>query len=151
MKIISLFKTFSILHSVILNLVSTSAKRILDCQTGKRLLKNGSKMKPGTVNNYRSLQKLLLDFVAKNRITLRIKNLNNCTSRQFLIERNYWKKVYRGLTNYMYKTKNNHDNYVGTNLKLIRSFFNYLNTEKGIETKLILPDFRGNSGDRIKC
>jgi len=35
----------------------------------------------------------------------------------------------------MYKTKNNHDNYVGTNLKLIRSFFNYLNTEKGIETK----------------
>ena len=108
---------------------------IIDCQTGKRLLKNGSRMKPGTIKNYLSLKRLLEDFVRKNQLSLRIKNLNNCTSRQFLIERKYWKKVYRGLTNYMYKTKNNHDNYVGTNFKLIRSFFNYLNTEKGIETK----------------
>ena len=114
---------------------------ILDCQTGKRLLKNGSRMKPGTIKNYLSLKRLLEDFVTQTQILLRVKNLNNCTSRQFLIERSYWKKVYSRLTNYMYKTKNNHDNYVGTNFKLIRSVFNYLNTEKGIETKQLQKIF----------
>lgn len=108
---------------------------ISECQTGKRLLKNGARMKPGTIKNYKSFYRLLKDFVTNNKFSLRIENLNNCTSRQFLIERNYWRKVYRRLTNYLYKTKNNHDNYVGTNYKLMRSFFNYLNIEKGIETK----------------
>ena len=110
---------------------------IIDCQSGKRLLKNGGRMKPGTIKNYKSLNSLLKDFSTKNHLSLQIENLNNCTSRQFQIERNYWKKIYRRLTNYMYKTKNNHDNYVGTNFKLIRSFFNYLNVEKGIDTKQI--------------
>jgi len=60
--------------------------------------------------------------------------MNKSSMRELLKEKNYWKRFYFRFTEFMYSKRNCHDNYVGSTIKLIRSFFNYLNYEKGINT-----------------
>lgn len=108
---------------------------ISECEKGKHLQKNGTKFKSGTINNYRSMRRVLEKFSNEKQFEIRIVSLHKCSKQQFLSEKRYWKKFYRSLSDYMYKDCNHFDNYVGTIFKLIRSFFNYLNTEKGIDTK----------------
>lgn len=108
---------------------------ILDCEKGKHLQKNGTRMKPGSIQNYKSMRRVLETFCVAKIFELRIVDLKKCTKQQFLVEKRYWKKFNTQLSKYMYKDCNHFDNYVGTTFKLIRSFCNYLNKEKGIDTK----------------
>jgi integrase len=108
---------------------------ISECESGKHLLKNGSKMREGSINNYKSLNKLLIKFCTEKKVTLKITNLIKCSQREYVKEKNQWKKVYNKLTQYMYSECNHYDNYVGATMKLIRSFFNYLKYEKGIDCR----------------
>ncbi|MGZ4082674.1 MAG: hypothetical protein ACXVOH_14445, partial [Bacteroidia bacterium] len=60
---------------------------------------------------------------------LRIKEYEHLNTREKISEKNYWKKFYLNFCTYLFHEKNCHDNYVGANLKLLRSFFNYLADE----------------------
>lgn len=108
---------------------------ITNCESGRYLLKNGSKMTSGTIKNYKSLNILLWKYCKMNNIELKIKNLIKCSQREYIKERIKWKKFYKKLTVYMYKKCNHFDNYVGATMKLIRSFFSYLKSEKGIDCR----------------
>jgi integrase len=49
--------------------------------------------------------------------------------RQAETERNYWKKFYTRFCDYLYSDCGHYDNYVGSVVKNIKVFFNYLNKE----------------------
>ena len=83
------------------------------------------------------MRSLLLKFCIECKTDLRINNLLRCTEKEFNKEKIYWKRVYKKLTNFMYKDCNHYDNYVGANMKYLRSFFNYLYSDRGIDTRSI--------------
>ena len=102
---------------------------IKDTETGKRLKKNGEKIKPGSVSNYTYVLLNLVRFSTDTNFELRICDIARLGKKELLSEKNYWKKFYRNFTQYLYKN-GCHDNYVGANVKVIRVFFNYLKNEK---------------------
>ncbi len=46
----------------------------------------------------------------------------------------YWKKFYKEFTAYLYRDRNCFDNYVGHNIKQVRTFFNWINNDLAIHT-----------------
>lgn len=108
-------------------------KFINDSETGKRLKKNGERITKGTVNNYKYVFQNLTLFSTEEGFDLRIFSVSKLTQREFKTEKNYWKKFYQKFTDFLYK-RGCYDNYVGTNIKIIKLFFNYLKTEQYIDT-----------------
>jgi len=101
-------------------------------KSGKLLLKNGARMRKGSIANYENLCKILKEFCDFTGFELRILKSKRNNNYPFRKEKNYWRKFYFQFTKYLYSTRNCFDNYVGTLIKLIRSFFNHLEREKGI-------------------
>lgn len=112
-----------------LNFFELFDKFIRDSVRGKRLQKNGKKLNEGTLKNYRYTFNLLKDFFSNKNFDLRLRSVQKLNKRENKIEKNYWKKFYKKFSDYMYDDLNFYDNYVGTNFKIIRVFFNYLNDE----------------------
>lgn len=106
---------------------------IKETVTGKRVKKNGERIKPVSVQNYNHLLTNLTRFSNDTKFELRICDASKLSKREFLSEKNYWKKFYLKFTDYLYK-KDCHDNYVGSNIKIIRAFFNYLKNDKDLST-----------------
>ena len=106
---------------------------IKDSETGKRLKKNGSKITKGTIANYRYVLHNLIEFSNTCDFELRLADAHKLNKRELVSEKNYWKKFYHKFSNFMYK-KGCYDNYVGANMKQIRTFFNYLKNEKHYNT-----------------
>jgi len=104
-----------------------------DSKSGKRLKKNGEKIREGTIKNYCAVYRNVTLFSQEKNFDLRICDANKLTQREFISEKNYWKKFYKQFTKYLY-ANGCHDNYVGTNVKIIRSLFNYMENEKNIST-----------------
>jgi len=101
---------------------------------GRRLKADGSKIKPQTIDNYVYVLRYLQEYEKEYNITLRIRVMNGYNKRTFIAERNYWKKFYNQFTDFLYTKKDCFDNYVGTVIKVIRIFFNFLNKEMSIQT-----------------
>jgi integrase len=118
----------------ILNLSNLYTKFINDSISGKRLQANGKKIGKGTIISYQCTLSLLQKFGAAKNFELRIKPVKYLTQRQMDTEKNYWNKFYRHFTDYMYADCNHFDNYVGLNIKNIRTFFGYLNKGMMINT-----------------
>ncbi len=108
-------------------------KFIKDTETGKRLKKNGTRIKADSIQNYKSVCLNLERFIAKEQYDWRICDASKLNKRELGSEKNYWKKFYNSFTAFLYG-KGCHDNYVGTNVKILRTFFNYLKFEKDIST-----------------
>lgn len=106
---------------------------IKETETGKRLKKNGEKIKQGSIDNYKYVLQNLIQFSTDTDFELRICEVNKLSKRELQSEKSYWKKFYQKFTEYMYK-KGCHDNYVGANIKVIRVFFNYLKNDKDFFT-----------------
>src|SRR5690606_12281435 len=106
---------------------------IRDTETGKRLKKNGERIKPASIDNYRFVLKNLVAFSAENKLELRICDASKLNKRELQSEKSYWKKFYQKFTAFLYKN-GCHDNYVGTNIKTLRVFFNYLKNDKDFVT-----------------
>jgi integrase len=106
---------------------------IKDTETGKRLKKNGEKIKSGSIDNYRYVLHNLIKFSTDTAFELRICDAQKLSTRELSSEKNYWKKFYQKYTEYLYKN-GCHDNYVGANIKVIRVFFNYLKNDKDFFT-----------------
>ena len=106
---------------------------IKETRSGKRLKKNGERVKEGTIKNYEAVFKNFLSFGIDKNFDLRICNANKLTQREFQSEKNYWKKFYQAFTKYLY-SKGCHDNYVGMNTKTIRTVFNFIERDKNFNT-----------------
>ncbi|WP_353780190.1 tyrosine-type recombinase/integrase [Winogradskyella sp. 3972H.M.0a.05] len=106
---------------------------IRESQTGKRLKKNGEKIAAGTIKNYKHTLNNLEGFVLVTGFDLRLCDYAKLNKRERLSEKNYWKKFYKKFTEYLYK-KGCYDNYVGANIKQLRTFFNYLKYDKDLNT-----------------
>ena len=116
-----------------LELLPLFEKFISETQRGKRLQKNGTRIRIGTINNYKVVVASLRKFSLDTDFDLRINNASRLSGRKLKSERIYWKRFYLKYTDYLYQ-KGNFDNYVGIHIKVIRCFFNYLNRDKGIFT-----------------
>ncbi len=99
--------------------------------SGRRLTPSCKRITQGTIKNYRYAQKLLLEFEAKTQIILRIQLLHRASMRTLQKEKNYWAKFYLKFSAFLYKEKGYYDNYVKNIFKILKSFFNYLQAEKG--------------------
>ena len=108
-------------------------KFIKHTETGKRLKKNGTRINADSIQNYKSVRINLERFIEKEQFDWRISDVAKLNKREFASEKNYWKKFYNAFTAYLYK-KGCHDNYVGTNVKILRTFLNYLKHEKDFST-----------------
>lgn len=110
-----------------MQLIPLFKKFIKDTESGKRLKRNGELIRCETIKNYKFVLRNLITFKEKSDFQLRICDASKLTKREILTEKNYWKKFYKKFTDFLYK-KGCYDNYVGTNVKIIRTFFNYLKT-----------------------
>ena len=108
---------------------------------GKRLKPDGSRIKPQTVDNYQYVLRYLQEYEGEYSMILRIKVINGNNKRLFMAEHSYWKKFYLQFTGFLYQKKNCFDNYVGTVIKTIRIFFNFLNKDMGINTGVFYKNF----------
>lgn len=98
-------------------------------EKGKRLQNHGKIIRENTIVNYRHLLQHLEMFSRDSGKTLRIKDHDHLnTTRELRSEKRHWKNFYFEFTDYLYKN-NCFDNYVGSIMKLLRSFFNYLKNE----------------------
>lgn len=122
-------------------------KYINEIKKGKHLQKNGKKIKPSSVRNYFYLELLLIRFSESKKFNIRLTTTVNPSKKQFEDEKKYWKDFYLKFTNYMYDDLKHHDNYVGRMIKLLRTFFNYLITEKGMNIGFYHRKFYAPSED----
>jgi site-specific recombinase XerD len=120
-----------------LELIPLLDKFIHECEKGHHLQKNGTRLRDGSIQNYKSLRVVLQNFFISNNEPMIIHNLIRCTQKEYLNEMNRWKRVYKKFTNCLYKDCGYHDNYVGNIMKLLRSLLNYLRSQKGIDTRHI--------------
>lgn len=115
-------------------LVPLFEKFIKESYQGKRLKADGTRIKKQTIKNYEYVLVYLKGFETESKQLIRIKQYKGLNKRLFQVEKNYWRKFYNGFTQYLYRQHKCYDNYVGTVIKSIRIFFNWLNREKGIQT-----------------
>jgi hypothetical protein len=122
-------------------LIPLFEKFIKQSYSGRRLKPDGTRIKRQTVDNYNYVLQYLKEFQNKQEVILRIKVMSGYNKRTFTAERNYWKKFYSQFTDFLYSEKNCFDNYVGTVIKVIRIFFNFLNRDMSIQTGEFYKDF----------
>jgi integrase len=99
--------------------------------SGRRLSASGKRISKGTILNYRYAEKLIDQFEKKNNISLRIQLLHRASMRILQRERNYWHRFYVEFSRFLYQDKGYYDNYVMNTFKVIKTFFNYLQKQKG--------------------
>jgi len=109
-------------------------KFLNDSKSGRRLQANGKKITKGTLDNYGYTKLLLEKFCNEKNFELRIRSFKKLSQRESNIEKNYWNKFYKKFTDYLYNDCGHFDNYVGANIKNIRTFFGYLNKQLLLNT-----------------
>lgn len=122
-------KTTYLKHNVVLKLVDDF---INDSYSGRRLTKKGVRIKASTIENYFILRRLLTEFCATYNFHLRIYNYDNLTSGQRNNATRWYLKFYRKFTQFLYGDKKYFDNYVGLVIRILRSFFGYIELDRGI-------------------
>jgi integrase len=103
-----------------------------EMKRGKHLQKNGKRLRPSSIENYANLHINLMKFCNKENFLLRACPLRNASKSVIEREQKYWKHFYLKFTDFLYQDRNNYDNHVGRTIKLLRCFFSYLNSEKGL-------------------
>jgi integrase len=107
---------------------------IRDMRKGRKLQRNGKRIRSGTFRNYYFLYKMLSDFSVLKGFPLRIVTNTRMTSNILKIEKKYWSEFYRKFTDYLYTDLDCYDNYVGQQIKLLRAFLKYLRDEKNLQS-----------------
>lgn len=114
---------------------------IKESKSGKRIQPDGKRISKGTIKNYTCTKNLLEQFCSKKQFSLRIIPERMLTRRDIEVEKNYWKKFYRSYTDFLYNEKGFFDNYVGSTIKNIKTFFNYLNRDLNLGVGLFHKQF----------
>jgi integrase len=120
---------------------------INELKKGKHLQTNGKKLKSSSIQNYKYLELLLVKYCNKKNVNLRLRIITDLNKKQFDLEKKYWKYFYLDFTNYLYNDLKHFDNHVGRMIKLLRSFFNFLINEKGMNIGFFHKKFYSPSED----
>jgi integrase len=120
-KILSEEQFFSLLNDM-----------IEETANGIRTKKNGQRIGFGSVRMYRCLERSLKEFAEHSSFRFKIYIDQNLSYQEKMVAKRYYAKFYMGYTKFLYKEKNFFDNYVGSLMKLLRAFFNYLEGDKHI-------------------
>jgi integrase len=115
---------------------------IRSSKTGRRRMPSGKKITKGTLTQYQCVQNLIRDFEYNQSCVLRIVPLKRNSARQIQKEKLYWKSTIKSLLQYLYRDRRCYDNYVSGVLKVIRSFFRYIEIEKSIYVGAFYKAFR---------
>ena len=99
--------------------------------SGRRLTPSGKRITKGTITNYEYAYRAIQEFESIHGIKLRIQLLHRSSLRLIQREKNYWSRFLINFSNFLYKEKCYRDNYVANVYKEIRTFFNYLQKDKG--------------------
>ena len=108
---------------------------ISKCKKGIILQKSGKPISHPSIKNYEYLKLNLERFSETRDFGLRIISSHNLSPTRLSQELTYWKRLYDGFSNFLYKDRNCYDNYVGRSVKSLRSFLNYLQTHISIHTE----------------
>lgn len=109
-------------------------KLVSDTSKGKRLKKDGKRIKHDSVEGYLYAQNLLIEFLDTKQFEFKIYIASHLTTKETEQAKKYYKHFYNSFTDFLYKDKDLFDNYVCAVVKVLRTFFNYLNTELNIVT-----------------
>ncbi|SFP79798.1 tyrosine-type recombinase/integrase [Parafilimonas terrae] len=109
-------------------------KFIKDTHTGKRLKQNGQRVNESTIRNYYNTLRLLKAFELKKKFPLTLYELRGNNKRDFNMAKRYSNLFYTKFCNYLFDDLKVLNNYVGQNIKIIRSFYNWCIYEKGINS-----------------
>ena len=116
------------------DLLELFEKYISESKRGKRLQKDGRRIKSGSVENYGYLYKLLQKFSIEKQFPLRIRSINKLNAKEHKTEQNYWEKFYKKFSDFLYNDLDHYDNYVGMQAKQLRSFMTWVNKRMAINT-----------------
>ncbi|MCB9256085.1 MAG: tyrosine-type recombinase/integrase [Chitinophagales bacterium] len=123
-----------------IDLIPLLEKFIKESEQGIRRKVNGERISAGSIENYRNFLKLILKFCQDSSFKFHASDIRKLNAREFQSEKNYWKRFYNNFTNYLYKN-GCHDNYVGSNIKYLRTFLNYLRKDKDLHLGEFYKDF----------
>lgn len=98
-------------------------------EKGIRTRKNGKRLSSRTTDKYHYTYKLLVRFCEEKKFEMRLYLLNHLTENEIARAKKYWRMFYMRFTDFLYNDLKHVDNYVGTSLKNIKAFMNYLNNE----------------------
>jgi integrase len=115
-------------------------KFVDETSKGKRLQKNGKSVSQSTIKSYKVLLKNIKLFESNSKEIFLINVNYKYSKRLFELEKRKYNKFYIKFTDFLYQ-KGCTDNYVGILIKYLRSFFNYLNENKGYNTGLFYKEF----------
>ena len=114
-----------------LELIPQFDRFIKASRSGRRLTPSGKKITKGTIRNYSYVYKLIEEFESTSGSKLRVQLLHRASLRILQREKNYWNRFFVNFSKFLYTEKGYHDNYVSNVFKGLRTFFNYLQKEKG--------------------
>ena len=123
-------------------LISEFTKFIKASSTGRRLMLSGKKLRPGTIRQYQSVSLLLHQFESFQPEPLRILLLQKASLRTLQKEKNYWRRFFKQFSQFLYKKRGCHDQYVSSVFKVIKTFFNFLLVEKAFPVGNFHKNFR---------
>ena len=115
---------------------------IKSSKTGRRRMPSGKKITKGTLTQYQCVRNLIRDFECNQKCVLRIVPLKRSSARLIQKEKFYWKNTIKSLLQYLYRDRGCYDNYVSGVLKVIKSFFRYIEIEKSIYVGAFYKAFR---------
>jgi len=99
---------------------------IMDSWQGKRLKKDGTLIRKQTIKIYNTFRYHLIRFRDEKNIKLKLPLLIGASDEEYNKIKKYWSDFYLKFTEYLYNDCNNFDNAVGTKIKNLRVFLNYL-------------------------
>ena len=114
------------------NLLHLLQKFIRESKSGKRLTTGGQRISKGTIRTYHQLAKLLLKYEDKHEPIV-VTPFVGRNKRKFNSQKRYWKKFIKQFSDLMYDDLDHYDNYVGSQFKIIKTFFRWLRIEQGID------------------
>jgi len=107
-------------------------KFIQASRTGKRRRKNGVVITKGTIKNYENTYHLLEQYAGEKILVLIEVKGNN--KKEFQQAKNHSKRFYHTFCEHLSSKHKASSNYTGQTIKIIRSFYNWVNLELGIHT-----------------
>jgi integrase len=121
------------------NFLPLFQKFITASRTGKRCRKNGVRITSGTIKNYENTFRLLEQYQRSNK--LMVIEIKGNDKKEYLSAKSYNRKFYKTFCEYLSKKHNAVNNYTGQTIKIIRTFYNWVNLELGINTGNLHKNF----------
>lgn len=115
-------------------------KFIRASKQGKRRLKNGNRINPSTIKNYENTLRLLNGFLQASKKPFTIAELKGNNKLEFNKARKIYGKFYEAFCSYLASSSSSL-NYTGQNIKIIRTFMGWCNSELGIHTGPFYKNF----------